>query len=42
MKDPSAFQIITGAGNKEVDAAEIENRVVQRLKQEAHQQQLDT
>ena len=35
LKDPSVFQIVTGTGNREVDAAEIENRVVRRLKDEA-------
>lgn len=42
MKDPSAFQIVTETGNRDIDATEIENRVLTRLKNEAQQQQLDT
>jgi hypothetical protein len=35
LKDPSAFQIVTGTGNRDIDATEIENRVLNRLKNEA-------
>ena len=35
LKDPSAFQIVTGTGNRDIDVTEIENRIMTRLKNEA-------